>query len=128
MGGSTRRNFLQTLAAAGVASCAHPSALLAQAPSANVYSTPGFDGREAPFPIPWLDRNGSHNQMPAPNMEPAHIYHFKGKIARCNAFSGMGTDNHGNRLLFGAPSTDFSYFMGEYWAGRAAQQGAFSHI
>jgi hypothetical protein len=61
-------------------------------------------------------------------MEPSHIYHFKGKIARCNAFTGMGTDNHGNRLLFGAPSTDFSYIMGEYWAGRAAQQGTFSHI
>jgi len=129
MGWFTRRQLLQSMAAVGVANCVRPSELLAQAPAPpDVYKTPGYDGRTGPFPIPWLDANGSHNQMPRPNVELAHIYHFKGKIARSNAFTGMGSDNHGNRLLFGAPSTDFSYMMGEYWAGRAVQQGTFSHI
>ena len=87
-----------------------------------------LDGAESPLPIPWLDKNGSHNQSPGPNAEPSSIYHFKGCVARCNDFRGMGTDNNGNRIAFGAPSTDFSLLTGEYWAGRTARIGAFSHI
>jgi hypothetical protein len=61
-------------------------------------------------------------------MEPSNIYHFKGQVARCNNFTGMGTDNKGNRIAFGAPSTDFSLMSGEYFAARVPQSGTFCHI
>ena len=47
-------------------------------------------------------------------MEPSSVYHFKGKIARCNDFTGTGTDNKGNRISFGAPSRDFSFMCGVF--------------
>ena len=90
--------------------------------------SPPSNGSKAPFPIPWLDRNGSHNQSPGPGMEPSSIFHFKGQVARSNTFVGMGTDNKGNRIAFGAPSTDFSFMRGEYFAARAPHQGTFTHI
>lgn len=62
------------------------------------------DGGNDPFPIPWLDKNGRHNQSPAPEQEPSNIFHFKGRVARCNDFTGMGTDNQGNRIGFGSPA------------------------
>ena len=86
------------------------------------------NGGSEPYPISWLDRNGSHNQPAGPNLEPSHIYHFKGRVARCSTFTGMGTDNQGNRLAFGSPTTDYGAMQGEYWAARAAQQGTFTHI
>ena len=86
------------------------------------------NGGSAPYPIPWLDKNGSHNQPAGPNLEPSHIYHFKGLVARCSTFSGMGTDNHGNRSAFGSPTTDYGLMQGEYWAARTSQRGAFAHI
>jgi hypothetical protein len=86
------------------------------------------NGGADPYPIPWLDKNGSHNQPAGPNLDPSHIYHFKGRVARCSTFTGMGTDNKGNRIAFGSPTTDYGVVQGEYWAARAAQQGAFSHI
>jgi hypothetical protein len=76
------------------------------------------NGGVCPYPIPWLDKNCNHKQIPMPNVELSHIYHFKGKLARCNGFHGMGTDNKGNRLAWGTPTTDYSYMAGEYWAGR----------
>jgi hypothetical protein len=85
------------------------------------------NGGSCPYPIPWLDKNGNHNQSPMPNVELSNIYHFKGKLARCNGFHGMGTDNQGNRLAWGTPTTDFSYMAGEYWAGRQAHQAVFAH-
>jgi hypothetical protein len=85
------------------------------------------NGGTCPFPIPWLDKNGNHNQMPRDNVELSNIFHFKGKLARCAGFTGMGTDNKGNRLAWGNPTTDYSYMAGEYWAARKAQQGVFSH-
>ncbi|HMD41464.1 MAG TPA: hypothetical protein VKH45_00190, partial [Candidatus Acidoferrum sp.] len=75
-----------------------------------------------------LDKNGSHNQPAGPNLEPAHIYHFKGRVARCSTFTGMGTDNQGTRIAFGSPTTDYGLMQGEYWAARAAQRGTFAHI
>lgn len=86
------------------------------------------NGGSDPFPIPWLDRNGSHNQSPGPEMEPSNIFHFRGRVARSNDFTGMGTDQDGRRLAFGAKSTDFSFMQGEYFAGREARRGAFGHI
>ena len=86
------------------------------------------NGGPCPYPIPWLDKNGNHNQMPKANVELNHIFHFKGRLARCAGFRGMGTDNHGNRLAWGTGTTDFSYMAGEYWAARKAQQGVYAHI
>lgn len=85
------------------------------------------NGGLCPYPIPWLDKNGNHNQPAAPNVELSSIYHFKGKLARCSGFHGMGTDNKGNRLAWGTPTTDYSYMAGEYWAARQSQQGVFAH-
>jgi hypothetical protein len=84
------------------------------------------NGGTDPYPIPWLDKNGSHNQPAGPNLEPSHIYHFKGRVARCSTFTGM--DSQGNRIAFGSPTTDYGVMQGEYWAGRAPQQGTFTHI
>ena len=39
------------------------------------------NGGTDPYPIPSLDKNGSHNQPAGPNLEPSHIYHFKGRVA-----------------------------------------------
>ncbi len=86
------------------------------------------NGGSDPYPIPWLDKNGSHNQPASFNLEPSHIYHFKGRVARSSTFTGMGTDNHGNRIAFGSPTTDYGVMQGEYWAARAAQRGTFTHI
>jgi hypothetical protein len=85
------------------------------------------NGGPCPFPIPWLDKNGNHNQSPMANVELSNIYHFKGKLARCNGFHGVGTDNKGNRLAWGTPTTDYSYMAGEYWAARQAHQAIFAH-
>src|SRR6266700_7647082 len=65
------------------------------------------NGGTDPYPIPWLDKNGSHNQPAGANLEPSHIYHFKGRVARCSTFTGVGTDNQGNRIAFGSPTTDY---------------------
>lgn len=85
------------------------------------------NGGPCPYPIPWLDKNGSHNQAAMPNVELSSIYHFKGRLARCNGFHGMGSDNQGNRLAWGTPTTDYSYMAGEYWAARQAHQAVFAH-
>jgi hypothetical protein len=87
-----------------------------------------YDGSTYPYPIPWLDKNGSHNQPAGLDKEPSHIYHFKGKVARCADFSGVGTDNKGNRLAFGNPTTDNSFMQGEYFTGRTPHKGTFTHI
>jgi len=85
------------------------------------------NGGSCPYPIPWLDKNGNHNQSPMPNVELSNIYHFKGKLARCNGFHGMGTDKKGNRLAWGTPTTDYSYMAGDYCAARQTQQAIFAH-
>jgi hypothetical protein len=125
-----RRQFLRSgacLAAAGASALLLPGIANAQNVTTKVWNPPS-NGSNDPYPIPWLDKNGSHNQSPGPGMEPSNIYHFKGQIARCNNFTGIGTDNKGNHITFGAPSTDFSFLKGEYFAARAPQSGIFSHI
>src|SRR6202050_1823469 len=86
------------------------------------------NGGSDPYPIPWLDKNGSHNQPAGPNLEPSHIYHFKGKVARCSTFTGMGTDHQGNRIAFGSPTTDYGVMFGAYWAARTTQHGTLTLI
>ncbi len=100
-----------------------PRACSAQIPQNREPSNGGL----CPYPIPWLDKNGNHNQAAMPNVELSSIYHFKGKLARCSGFHGMGTDNKGNRLAWGTPTTDYSYMAGEYWAARQPRQGIFAH-
>ena len=120
----SRRDILKSSALALIP-FAVPSAISAfpdQQPSMTA------NGGDDPYPIPWLDKNGSHNQPAGPNLEPSHIYHFKGRVARCSTFTGMGTDNQGNRIAFGSPTTDYGVMQGEYWAARAAQKGIFTHI
>jgi len=119
----SRRQILKAGALA-LLPLAIPSALHALADPVPMTANGGTE----PYPIPWLDKNGSHNQPAGPNLEPSHIYHFKGRVARCSTFTGMGTDNQGNRIAFGAPTTDYGVMQGEYWAARTAQQGTFTHI
>jgi hypothetical protein len=38
------------------------------------------------------------------------------RVARCSTFTGIGTDNKGNRIAFGSPTTDYGVMQGEYWA------------
>src|SRR5260370_10316989 len=76
-------------------------------------------GSDEPYPIPWLDKNGSHNQA-GPTLEPSHIFHFKGRIARCSDFVGSGVDGSGERLAFGLRPTDHSVMAGG-WPLRATR-------
>jgi hypothetical protein len=124
----SRRQFL--VAGASLAAAAGLPLVSSAAPAHATYQFGQLtlDGGESPFPVPWLDKNGSHNQSPGPNNDPSSIYHFKGLAARCNDFKGMGSDGKGARIAFGAPSTDFSLLSGEYWAGRTARSSLFSHI
>ncbi len=127
--GKPRREFLKLGAAAAGGGLLLPAAsgLAAEQCAAPMTNNP-FNGSTCPFPIPWLDKNGSNNQMPKPGTEPSNIFHFKGFVARCNDWVGMGTDNKGNHLAFGSPTTDFSVMSGEYYAARAPQKGVFAHI
>jgi hypothetical protein len=127
-----RRRWLELGVTSAVAASLPPKLLQAQsssqscAPSIPQDHSPS-NGGSCPYPIPWLDKNGNHNQGPMPNVELSNIYHFNGKLARCNGFHGMGTDNKGNRLAWGTPTTDYSYMAGEYWAARQAHQAVFAH-
>jgi len=125
---SSRRRFLMASAAAG--------AWLVQGLSTSAQAAAGTwpaghidpDGPAGPYPIPWLDTNGSHNQPAGPDLEPSHIYHFKGRVARCSGFNGIGRDGKNERILFGTKTTDYGIMDGQYWAARAPQTGAFTHI
>ena len=89
---------------------------------------PPVGGSDEPYPIPWLDKNGSHNQA-GPSLEPSHIFHFKGRIARCADFVGSGVDGSGERLAFGLPTTDNSFMDGECWTSqRQVRIGAWAHL
>jgi hypothetical protein len=77
----TRRNFLRSLPLASTA--------LMVPGQQHQDSQSTANGGTEPYPIPWLDKNGSHNQPAGPNLEPSHIYHFKGLVARASTFSGM---------------------------------------
>ena len=122
----TRRGILRAgLGAAAAGLLLPPSGA---ATGAEPGSMPPSNGSTDPFPIPWLDKNGDRNQPGKPGQEPSHIYDFKGRVARCSTFTGMGTDNHGNRIAFGSPTTDYGFTQGEYFAGRSPQAGTFSHV
>jgi hypothetical protein len=117
----SRRRFLAT-SAAGAAWLMRGGSAWGQAaasipPVSDIY----LDGPSGPYPISWLDKNGSHNQAAGPDLEPSHIFHFNGRVARCSGFSGMGRDGKNERVLFGTKTTDYGIIDGEYWAARAPQ-------
>lgn len=126
----TRRGFVNTtlgIAAAGAASLLLPDGAVAKSESPQSEMRT-YNGGTDPYPLPWLDKFGDHHQPASPTLDSSDIFHFKGKIVRCADFVGMGTDNKGNRIAFGAPSTDFGIMQGEYFAARAPQTGAFVHM
>jgi hypothetical protein len=132
--GFARRGFLKFVSAFSAASIAPSTLLQAQAQSQPQMCSAEIpqhhepsNGGPCPYPIPWLDKNGNHNQPAMPNVELCSIYHFKGKLGRCSGFHGMGTDNKGNRLAWGTATTDYSYMAGEYWAARQAHEAVFAH-
>jgi hypothetical protein len=126
----TRRSFVGTTlriaSAASAGQLLYASIAAGNKPAESKLRT--YNGGTDPYPIPWLDKNGSHNQPAGPQLEPSHIYHFKGQVGRCADFVGMGTDNKGNRIAFGTRTTDYGFMKGEYFAARTAQTGAFTHI
>jgi hypothetical protein len=126
----TRRSFLKT--SISIASAGTLSLLFANEVTADNDPQPSklhaYNGGTDPYPIPWLDKNGNHNQPAGPQLEPSHIYHFKGRVARCAGFVGMGTDNLDKRIAFGTPTTDYGFMHGEYFAGRTEHTGTFTHI
>ena len=90
----------------------------------------GATGNFAPFPIPWLDQNLHHNQVPTPDGGPtelSHIYHFKGQVGRA-LLTGRGQTPDGKTFTIGK-GTDFGYMRGEYLTANGDTQfGTFAHI
>ena len=124
----SRRKFFGTSAAGGTLLMPSWNTLAQGVATTSVAAHVDPDGPADPFPIPWLDMNGSHNQPAGPDLEPSHIYHFKGRVARCSGLNGAGSDGKGERILFGTKTTDYGIMDGEYWAARAPQAAAFTHI
>jgi hypothetical protein len=121
----TRRRLLRSTLAAGAIGLVYPRLTWSE-PAQTQAILP--NGGDEPFPIPWLDKNGNHNQPAGPDLEPSHVFHFKGKVGRCAGFTGSGTDNQGNRILFGTKTTDYGFMDGEYFAARVAHRAALTHI
>ena len=121
--GHTRRGFLQ----AGAAGAAALSTAPLWTPTAAVAA--GAVDNVEPYPIPWLDKNLHHNQVPMPGGPPtelSHIYHFKGQVGRA-LFRGKGLTNSGETLYIGQ-GTDYGYMHGAYIApGGDMQIGLYSH-
>src|SRR5260370_31618139 len=88
-----RRNLLRGAALAAASMGAPALAACATAASAQgsgVIRAP-VGGNDEPYPIPWLDKNGSHNQA-GPGMGRSPLYHFKGRIAPPPGFLRAGVD------------------------------------
>jgi hypothetical protein len=126
-----RRSFLQMLGFGSATLAAVPvraAAKTADHGAGDLLPAP-VGGSDQPYPIPWLDKNGSHNEPAGPGNEPSSIYHFKGRVARAADFTGSGVDGAGNRLLFGTQTTDNSYMQGECWVShRRARRGTWAHL
>lgn len=126
----TRRQFLRAgagLAAAGAAAAWLPAGVPGgvRRAAADAGATDNFQ----PYPIPWLDDNLHHNQVPEPGAAPvdlSHIFNFKGQVGRA-LLEGKGTASDGRTLYIGK-GTDFGYMHGEYLpANGDAQFGIFTH-
>lgn len=121
---TTRRNVLR--AGVGVAAAGAAALWLPEKTQAMAGATDNFQ----PYPIPWLDRNLHHNQVPMPDGEPtelSHIFHFRGAVGRA-LFKGEGKTGDGQTLYIGR-GTDYGFMKGEYLpADGDANFGTFSHI
>jgi hypothetical protein len=128
-GGWDRRTFIRTVGVGAAAAAIAPTrARAAPARSGAVIAAP-VGGSDEPYPIPWLDKNGSHNEPAGPGQEPSSIFHFQGRVARAANFTGSGVDGHGERLAFGSPTTDNSFMQGECWTSkRRARTGKWAHL
>jgi len=121
--GRSRRGFLRAGAAGAAALSTAP--LWAPQDAAAAGATDDI----TPYPIPWLDKNLHHNQVPTPDgpsTELAHIYHFAGQVGRA-LFTGQGQTNTGETLYIGV-GTDYGYMRGAYLVGSGdTQHGLYSH-
>ena len=99
----SRRKMLSTSARATAALLFAPTRAESQQPVTREPGPMTANGGSDPYPIPWLDKNGSHNQPAGPNLEPSHIYHFKGRVARCSTFTGWEPTTTGTELHSGVP-------------------------
>ncbi len=83
-----------------------------------------------PYPIPWLDQNLHHNQVPEPGGPPtelSHIYHFQGQVGRA-LLTGEGTTGDGRTLYIGK-GTDYGYMDGTFLSASGTEKlGTFSHL
>src|SRR5260370_37113001 len=108
-GDTGRRDFLRAIGL-GTAAVGASSLITAcasgglEARTRDAAIPPPVGGSDEPYPIPWLDKNGSHNQA-GPRLEPSHIFHFKGRVARCADFVGSGVGGSGARLAVRPPPT-----------------------
>jgi hypothetical protein len=46
----------------------------------------------------WLGEATAEINQAGPRLEPSHVFHFKGRIARSADFVGSGVDGSGERL------------------------------
>lgn len=115
-------------AGAGVLAAGAAATLLPRQAGATAGATDNFD----PYPIPWLDKNLHHNQVPMPGggggpTELSHIFHFTGGVGR-TLMEGQGQSGDGQTLYIGQ-GTDYGYTRGSYLpANGDANFGAFTHI
>jgi len=112
-----RRNFVRGSVLTG-RQLACPCSAPARLPSPRTRSTD-------PYPIPWLDKNGSHIS-PQVQIWSRRIFStlkgsWPGAVRHWD-----GTDNQGNRITFGSPTHRLWRDARRYWAARSAQQGVFT--
>ena len=119
-----RRNFLRSVTSAGSAVALAPTNFRSRSADQADYR----ERRRRPIP------NSLAGQEWQPQStcraEPRAFAHLRlqGASRRSSTFTGVGTDNKGNRIAFGSPTTDYGVMQGEYWAARSAQHGSFTHI
>lgn len=118
------------LIAGGVAAAGVLAGSVALPGTASAIGATSMPESHPPYPIPWLDPNLHHNQVPkagGPATELSQIYHFKGQVGRA-LFAGSGTTNDGETLYIGQ-GTDFGFSIGTYLSANGdAFQAAFAHI
>lgn len=122
----TRRRLI----AGGLVTAGALAGSLASPGTASAVGATSTPESHPPYPIPWLDPNLHHNQVPVaggPPTELSHIYHFKGKVGRA-LLTGSGTTHDGKTLYIGK-GTDFGFSVGTYLSANGdAFQAAYAHI
>jgi hypothetical protein len=75
--GCTRRRFLTLSIASGAAASLLLSRNSPEGDKPPSSKPTTYNGGTDPYPIPWLDKNGSHNQPAGPQLEPSHIFRMR---------------------------------------------------